>query len=123
MRFDNWKHSKADILEMDEIIDLTKSDLKYKGTKPEKGTLLIDDNGNMSIIAKIGKYCIEKKFNEEEPHIIEGECTFKESETIKYEGKIALNKSGNDCVTNSSKTCTADQIKTGLKVSVNVVRS
>lgn len=24
LRFDNWKHSKADILEMDEIIDLTK---------------------------------------------------------------------------------------------------
>ncbi len=101
-------------------LDLKNTDLEYKGTRPEKGTLLIKE-GKMSVIAKIGKYCVEKKFNEESPKIIESEtCEIGESEIIKYEGKIALNTSGNDCVTDSTKTCTTEETKTGLKVSVNV---
>ena len=62
-------------------IDLTSDILDIKGSKPESGTLLIDTEGNMSIIAKYGNYCIEKKFLEEEPTIItKEECTIEESE-------------------------------------------
>ena len=62
-------------------INLTSDDLDIKGSKPESGTLLIDTEGNMSIIAKYGDYCIQKKFLEEEPTIItKEECTIEESE-------------------------------------------
>ena len=80
-------------------IDLTSDILDIKGSKPESGTLLIDTEGNMSIIAKYGDYCIEKKFLEEEPTIITREnCTMEESEkeniTTKVYGiKRALNTS------------------------------
>ncbi len=101
-------------------LDLKNTDLEYKGTKPEKGTLLIKD-GKMSVIAKIGKYCVEKKFNEESPKIIESEtCEIEESQTLKYEDIIALNTSGNDCVTDSTKTCTKEEIINGLSVDVYV---
>ena len=62
-------------------IDLTGDTLNIKGKKPDRGTLLIDSLGNMSIIAKYGNYCIQKKFNEEEPQIVEKEeCTIDEEE-------------------------------------------
>ena len=62
-------------------IDLTSNDLDIKGSKPESGTLLIDTEGNMSIIAKYGDYCIEKKFLDEKPSIIESEeCEIAQSE-------------------------------------------
>ena len=62
-------------------IDLTSNDLEIKGSKPESGTLLIDTEGNMSIIAKYGDYCIEKKFLDEKPSIIESEeCEIAQSE-------------------------------------------
>ncbi len=70
-------------------IDLTSDDLEIKGSKPESGTLLIDTEGNMSIIAKYGNYCIEKKFLEEEPTIItKEECTIEESEKKNMTTKI-----------------------------------
>lgn len=67
-------------------IDLTGNILKYSGQKPDSGTLLIDEKGNMSIIAKYGKYCIEKKFNDTEPKIVDkNPCTI-EIETSKIYG-------------------------------------
>ncbi len=70
-------------------IDLTSDDLEIKGSKPESGTLLIDTEGNMSIIAKYGNYCIEKKFLEEEPTIVtKEECTIEESEKENMTTKI-----------------------------------
>ena len=62
-------------------IDLTSDTLDIKGSKPESGTLLISASGNMSIIAKYGNYCIQKKFLEEVPSIIESEeCEIAQSE-------------------------------------------
>ena len=70
-------------------IDLTSDDLEIKGSKPESGILLIDTEGNMSIIAKYGDYCIEKKFLEEEPTIITREnCTMEESEKENITTKV-----------------------------------
>ena len=70
-------------------IDLTSNDLEIKGSKPESGTLLIDTEGNMSIIAKYGDYCIEKKFLEEEPTIVTREnCTMEESEKENITTKV-----------------------------------
>ena len=70
-------------------INLTSDDLDIKGSKPESGTLLIDTEGNMSIIAKYGDYCIEKKFLEEEPTIVTREnCTMEESEKENITTKV-----------------------------------
>ena len=105
-----------------ETIDLTnESKLSYKGKKPEVGTLLINEEGYFSIIAKYENYCIEKKFSDNSPVIAEREnCELADSEIIKYDNYIALNKSNNDCVTDSTKTCSIDEIIEGLEVSVNV---
>ncbi len=63
------------------VIDLTSDTLDIKGSKPESGLLVIDNNGNMSIIAKYGKYCIEKKYEDEEPTIVEkNPCVMEEDE-------------------------------------------
>lgn len=71
-------------------IDVTGNILTYKGSKPDSGTLLIDEKGNMSIIAKYGKYCIEKKFNDTEPKVVDkNPCTMEdvvEIETSKIYG-------------------------------------
>ena len=57
--------------------------LQYKGTKPESGTLVIDEEGNTSITVKINGYCIRKRFSENTPSIIEEEnCTIEDSELI-----------------------------------------
>lgn len=57
-------------------IDLTSDILKYKGNKPEMGTLLIDVKGKIHVIAMYGKYCIEKKYDDESPKIVnKEECT------------------------------------------------
>ncbi len=62
-------------------IDLTSNTLNVKGGKPTSGMLIIDTLGNMSIIAKYGNYCIEKKFDEISPQIVEKEeCTMEKSE-------------------------------------------
>ncbi len=67
--------------DMTSNINLTSDILDIKGSKPESGTLLIDTEGNMSIIAKYGNYCIEKKFLDEKPSIIESEeCEIAQSE-------------------------------------------
>ena len=67
--------------DMTSNINLTSDTLDIKGSKPESGTLLISASGNMSIIAKYGNYCIQKKFLEEVPSIIESEeCEIAQSE-------------------------------------------
>ena len=53
--------------------DLTEDVLKYKGAKPEKGTLEINEKGQIYTIAKYGNYCIEKGYNDKRPQIIENE--------------------------------------------------
>ena len=63
------------------VIDLTSDTLNIKGSKPDSGELIYDSLGNMSIIAKYGKYCVEKKFLDEEPTIVtRKECEIKASE-------------------------------------------
>ena len=70
-------------------IDLTSDILSIKGSKPESGELIYDSLGNMSIIAKYGKYCIEKKFLDEEPTIVtRKECEMKASEKANQTTKI-----------------------------------
>ena len=105
-----------------ETIDLTNdTKLSYKGKKPSSGTLLIDEKGHFSIIARYEDYCIEKKFSDNNPNIVEKEnCTLADSEIIKYDNYIGLNKSNNNCVTDSSTTCSKEDIIAGLEVSVNV---
>ena len=56
------------------------SKLNYKGSKPESGTLLVDENGNMSITVLINGYCVRKNFKEKVPTIIEGQCEISLSE-------------------------------------------
>ena len=58
--------------EYQQTIDLTGDILTYKGSKPESGILVIGENNQMSIIAKIGKYCVEKGYDES-PKIIDRE--------------------------------------------------
>ncbi len=63
------------------VIDLTSDTLSIKGSKPESGLLVMDSSGHMSIIAKYGKYCIEKKYEDEEPTIVEkNPCVMEEDE-------------------------------------------
>ncbi len=70
-------------------IDLTGDTLDIKGSKPDSGELIYDSLGNMSIIAKYGKYCIEKKFLDEEPTIVtRKECEMKTSEKANQTTKI-----------------------------------
>ncbi len=70
-------------------IDLTGDTLDIKGSKPDSGELIYDSLGNMSIIAKYGKYCIEKKFLDEEPTIVtRKECEMKASEKANQTTKI-----------------------------------
>ena len=70
-------------------IDLTSDILSIKGSKPDSGELIYDSLGNMSIIAKYGKYCIEKKFLDEEPTIVtREECEMKASEKENVKTKI-----------------------------------
>ena len=49
------------------------TNLSYKGEKPESGTLLVDDNGNMSITVKINGYCVRKRYLESVPQVVEDE--------------------------------------------------
>ncbi len=70
-------------------IDLTSDTLNIKGSKPDSGKLIYDSLGNMSIIAKYGKYCVEKKFLDEEPTIVtREECEMKASEKANQTTKI-----------------------------------
>ena len=63
--------------------DFPDNELKYKGQKPESGTLIIDSKGNTSITVKINGYCIRKRFNENKPEIIETEeCKIEQEEEI-----------------------------------------
>ncbi len=57
--------------EYQQTIDLTGDILTYKGSKPSSGTLVIGENGKMRIIAKYGKYCIEKNDNDKSPKVVE----------------------------------------------------
>ena len=52
-------------------IDLTSDILTYKGAKPESGTLIIGENGKMQILAKFGKYCIQKSYSDDSSHIVD----------------------------------------------------
>lgn len=61
--------------------DFPESNLEYKGTRPEEGTIIIDKNGNTSITAKINGYCVRKRFGKNKPEIIDVEnCTIENSE-------------------------------------------
>lgn len=59
--------------EYQQTIDLTSDILTYKGNKPSSGALVIGENNQMSIIAQIGKYCVEKGYDDESPKIIDRE--------------------------------------------------
>ncbi len=76
------KYQMDQSLDREEIqtnIDLTGDTLTYKGSKPESGTLIIGEKGRMSIIAKYGKYCIEKKFEDNSPKVVERDpCTMED---------------------------------------------
>ena len=54
-------------------IDLSSDILSYKGAKPENGKLIINDDNQMHIIARYGNYCIEKRFEEDSPKVVEKE--------------------------------------------------
>lgn len=55
--------------------------LSYKGSKPESGTLVVNEDGNMSITVSINGYCVRKRFSETTPTIIETEeCSIEDSE-------------------------------------------
>ena len=59
--------------DIEKEIDLSSDILSYKGSKPENGKLVIGDNKKMYIIAKYGNYCIEKRFEEDSPKVVESE--------------------------------------------------
>ncbi len=57
--------------------------LQIKGSKPEKGTLVVDSSGKMSITVSINGYCVRKRFTESTPTIIETEdCSIEDSELV-----------------------------------------
>ena len=57
--------------------------LQIKGSKPEKGTLVVDSSGKMSIMVSINGYCVRKRFTESTPAIIETEdCSIEDSELV-----------------------------------------
>ena len=57
--------------------------LQIKGSKPEQGTLVVDNSGNMSITVLINGYCVRKRFTESTPSIIETDnCTIEDSELV-----------------------------------------
>ncbi len=65
--------------EIERTIDLTSDILTYKGAKPSSGTLVIGENGKMRIIAKYGKYCVEKGYDDESPKVVDKEpCTLED---------------------------------------------
>lgn len=69
----------------EETIDLTGDTLKYTGAKPEIGILTFDKQGKTAVLAKYGKYCIAKNFEEEEPKVVVNEiCETK----IRYKESI-----------------------------------
>ena len=77
--------------------------LSYKGKKPESGTLLVDEDGNMSITLKINGYCVRKRFLEESPQVVEDEnCSIEDSELAYAENYHEDILNGTDPVLTSS---------------------
>ena len=79
------KYEITSMLEGEEtrIFEFPNEKLQYKGTKPESGTLIIDEEGNASITVLINGYCVRKRFNETTPSVIEEQnCTIEDSELI-----------------------------------------
>ena len=72
--------------EIERTIDLTSNILTYKGSKPSSGTLVIGENNQMHVLAKIGKYCIEKDDNDESPKVVEDSVCEKGIEIVKAYG-------------------------------------
>ncbi len=100
-------------------IDLTGDTLDIKGSKPDSGELIYDSLGNMSIIAKYGKYCIEKKFLDEEPTIVtREECEMKASEKENITTKIYGIKRD----INTSET-TWERIEDAEELEANAIKS
>ncbi len=73
--------------EIERTIDLTSDILTYKGSKPSSGTLVIGENNQMRVIAQIGKYCIQKDYDDESPKVVDKEeCRFDSKVTIMING-------------------------------------
>ena len=71
------------IIEETRRFEFPNEKLQYKGTKPESGTLIIDEEGNTSITVLINGYCVRKRFNETTPSVIEEKnCTIEDNELI-----------------------------------------
>ncbi len=86
--------------EYQQTIDLTSDILTYKGSKSSKGTLVIGENNQMSIIAQIGKYCIQKDYNDESPKVVDKEeCRFDSKVTIMINGNSQEKEIGTSTTT------------------------
>ena len=60
--------------------------LSIKGTRPTSGTVLVDQSGNVSATLEISGYCVEKKFEDVSPKVIEKDsCTIDDSELLEAE--------------------------------------
>ena len=82
------KYEITSIVEDEEIkrFEFPNEKLQYNGTKPESGTLIIDEEGKTSITVKINRYCIRKRFTENTPNIIETDnCNIEDSELVYVE--------------------------------------
>ena len=76
--------------------------LSIKGTRPTSGTVVVDKSGNISATLEINGYCIEKKFNEISPKVVEkSPCTISDSELIEAEKYKDSVLNGADPVINS----------------------
>lgn len=113
--------------EIETTIDLTSDILKYKSSKPDSGTLLINHDRKMSVIAKYGNYCIEKRFSDESPIIIETkrcEISKEELEILAGTGDTAISAdilNGKIATINAQKVIGTMPNKGGLIIETNDV--
>ena len=81
-----------------EIIDLkTSNRLKYKGTKPEEGSLELFQDGSMALYIKHGDNCYIKRKNKSEVEVIEHakECSLRVSKNLVKNGYLEYGNNTN----------------------------
>ena len=89
--------------------------LSYKGKKPESGTLLVDEDGNMSITAKINGYCVRKRFMENSLYIINEEACEIESEEIDMSPPSIPTVTVNSTISSIDVTASCSDLEAGVR--------
>ena len=81
--------------------------LSFKGTRPTNGTVEVDKDGNINAILEINGYCIEKKFEDQTPKVIEKSPCVEESDLLSDKVKlgdyISMTPTSTSYTTDSSK--------------------